>query len=114
MNQTSLWLEKKPIYTLECLRQLQLVNHLLEEIIYKSKSHPPSRRLFKFDLHLKSGGCTVIFSLESFETNLRDRNLVKNAHVVLNLTSQRRTLYLYKYSVFLGFFVFSNSSVDSY
>lgn len=41
MNQTSLWLEKKPIYTLECLRQLQLVNHLLEEIIYKSKSHPP-------------------------------------------------------------------------
>lgn len=74
MNQTSLWLEKKPIYTLECLRQLQLVNHLLEEIIYKSKSHththtPPSRRLFKFDLHLKSGGCTVIVSLESFETN---------------------------------------------
>lgn len=41
MNQTSLRLEKKPIYTLECLRQLQLVNHLLEEIIYKSKSPPP-------------------------------------------------------------------------
>lgn len=56
MNQTSLWLEKKTTYTLECLRQLQLVNHLLEEIIYKSKSPPPSRRLFKFDLHLKSGG----------------------------------------------------------
>lgn len=49
------------IYTLlECLRQLQLVNQLLEEIIKKRSHPPPPSRLFKFDLHLKSGGRTVM------------------------------------------------------